>query len=434
MKKINILYDATCVCNALEKSYLRSGLFFVAYNVLLEFLKRDDFNVYLYSEDIMKLERVIKNDEGLKKARIFNISNFDKLISSLKEFKSENKKTNKNKFLRFFATLFISALKRLKNLYYRYFLRLDDIDAYFSPVYAIPDFIAAKNSIKKYAILHDTIPLVDGYLKKDKNNWFYKLVKSLNSKDKYFANSLYTKMDFLEYVPVIRPDNISVIPLSTGMPYFKLGNECYINQIKRKYGIPDNKKYIFSLCNLNPRKNLIFSIRNFLKFIEKNNLDDFIFVLGGSHFKEFEQILTNSIKSSGVKKDKILRIGYVDDEDLSALYSGAEMFVFPSLYEGFGMPVLEAMKCALPVICSNTTSLPEVIGECGIQINPNSDEEMVQAMEKMYFDREFREECIKRGLERAKMFTWKNCIDVISAQIKKDFKYEENSINNNVNV
>ena len=107
---------------------------------------------------------------------------------------------------------------------------------------------------------------------------------------------------------------------------------------------------------------------------------------------------------------------------MSALYSAAEMFVFPSLYEGFGIPVLEAMKCGLPVICSNTSSLPEVIGDCGIQINPYSDDEMIQAMEKMYFDRDFRAQCIEKGLERAKLFTWQKCVDVIENKIKEDLK------------
>ena len=78
------------------------------------------------------------------------------------------------------------------------------------------------------------------------------------------------------------------------------------------------------------------------------------------------------------------------------------------------------MKCGLPVICSNTTSLPEVIGDCGIQINPYSDKELIEAMEKMYFDREFRQECIKKGLERAKLFTWKKCVDVITNKIVEE--------------
>ena len=139
--------------------------------------------------------------------------------------------------------------------------------------------------------------------------------------------------------------------------------------------------------------------------------------------KGYIDLLNKNINDLGEKQKKILRIGYVEDEDMSALYSGAEMFIYPSLYEGFGIPVLEAMKCGLPVICSNLTSLPEVIGDCGIQINPYSDEELIQAMEKMYYDRDFREKCIVKGLERAKLFTWKKCLDVIENEIKKDFGY-----------
>ena len=101
------------------------------------------------------------------------------------------------------------------------------------------------------------------------------------------------------------------------------------------------------------------------------------------------------------------------DEDLPGLYSNALMFVYPSLYEGFGLPVLEAMKCGCPVITSNTSSLPEVIGNAGIKINPESDEEMIQAYEKFYYDNFFRELCSERGQIRAKNFTWAGCADEI---------------------
>lgn len=419
MKKITMLYDATIVCNILENNFLRSGLFFVAYNVLLELLKRDEFNIYLYAEDSCKLQKVIKNYPEFKKCKIYKYSNFDKLISYFSELKSKNKRNNGNKIFRLFTGLLISLIKRLKFGYFKLTLRLEDIDVYFSPVKAVPDFVAGKKHIRKYVILHDTIPLNTDCNRK-LGGWYQKLICSINDKDKYFANSLCTKQDFIEYVSKINPSNIFVIPLSTGKPYFKIDDEYYINQIKRKYSIPTDKKYIFSLCNLDPRKNLIFAIKNFFNFVEKHNLGNFIFVLGGSHFKDFEDILNKNIENLGDKKNKILRIGYVDDEDMSALYSGAEMFVFPSLYEGFGIPVLEAMKCGLPVICSNTTSLPEVIGDCGIQINPYSDKQLLEAMEKMYFDREFREKCIKKGLERAKLFTWKKCADVITNKIVEE--------------
>ncbi len=417
MKKINVLYDATTICNILTNNSSRSGIFFVAYNVLLELLKREEFNIYLYSENPLKLKQVINEYKEFSKCRIYK-SHLDFYLDFLTKAKS------KNKIARFLYKLQSSLLKRLYKIYFKYIVSLNDIDVYFSPMKAVPGFARKDKRIKKYTILHDVIPIVNDYRKSVSHTWFYNLVDSINSTDKYFTNSEYTKQDFIKHIPKINPDNITVIPLSTGKPYFKLDDTMYINQIKRKYGIPTDKKYIFSLCNLDPRKNLMFAIRNFLSFVEKNNLDNFIFVLGGGHFNDFEDILNKNIDDLGQKKNKILRIGYVEDDDMSALYSGAEMFLYPSLYEGFGIPVLEAMKCGLPVICSNLTSLPEVIGDCGIQINPYSDDEMFNAMEKMYYDRTFRDECIRKGLERAKQFTWKKCADVITDRIRKDFQIE----------
>lgn len=420
MRKINILYDATVVCNILKKNSSRSGIFFVAYNVLLELLKRNEFNIYLYADDGGKLEYLIKNYPEFSNCKIYKYSFFQNLYNYVSYKKIDSRLKPKTFLIKLFWETLTFLLKYFDKIQKKYFLKINDIDVYFSPMKAVPDFIEKNKSIKKYIILHDAIPLINDYRQKANHKWYCNLINSINSDDKYFANSLCTKQDFIEYVPKINPENITVIPLSTGKNYTKISDTNFINQVKNKYGIPLNKKYIFSLCNLDPRKNLIFSIKNFFKFVEKNNLDNFIFVLGGACWKDFENILNENIENLGDKKDKILKIGYVDDEDMSALYSGAEMFLFPSLYEGFGMPVLEAMKCGLPVICSNTTSLPEVIGDCGIKINPYSDSEMLSAMEKMYFDKDFREKCIAKGLERSKLFTWKKCVDVIKNKIIED--------------
>ena len=134
-------------------------------------------------------------------------------------------------------------------------------------------------------------------------------------------------------------------------------------------------------------------------------------MLGGSNWKTFEAELDRTLKQ--YDKSKIILTGYIKDEDLPKLYSNALMFIYPSLYEGFGLPVLEAMKCGCPVITSNTSSLPEVIGNAGIKINPESDEEMIQAYEKFYYDNFFRELCSERGQIRAKDFTWAGCADEI---------------------
>lgn len=423
MEKINILYDATVVCNILKKNSSRSGIFFVAYNVLLEFLKREEFNIYLYADDGGKLEYLIKNYQEFSNCKIYKYSNIQYFYNYVSYKKIDSKLNSRNFLVKNFWNILAFFLRCFDKIQKRYFVKIKDIDVYFSPMKAVPKFLERNKLIKKYVILHDAIPLINDYRNNVFHKWYYNLINSINSCDKYFANSISTKQDFIEYVPKINSENIIVIPLSTGKEYVKIGDIDYINQVKSKYGIPLDKKYIFSLCNLDPRKNLIFSIKNFLRFVEKNNLDNFIFVLGGSYFKDFENILNENIENLGEKKDKILKIGYVDDEDMSALYSGAEMFLFPSLYEGFGIPVLEAMKCGLPVICSNTTSLPEVIGDCGIKINPYSDSEMLSAMEKMYFDRDFREECITKGIDRSKMFTWKKCVDVISETINEDLQF-----------
>ena len=103
--------------------------------------------------------------------------------------------------------------------------------------------------------------------------------------------------------------------------------------------------------------------------------------------------------------------GYVDDDDLPILYSNAEWFVFTTQYEGFGLPPLEAMQCGCPVITSNNSSLPEVIGDAGIMIDWDSDEQHVEAYEKYYFKEELRKENSRKGLERAKLFSWKKTVD-----------------------
>ena len=164
------------------------------------------------------------------------------------------------------------------------------------------------------------------------------------------------------------------------------------------------------------RKNLKFAIENFFTFIKKHDIDDLKLVLGGSVWKKYEKELSNIINK--YDSSKIILTGYINDEDLKKYYSNALCFIYPSLYEGFGLPVLEAMQCGCPVITSNRTSLPEVIDNAGIQINPESNKELINAYERMYFDKDFRKKCINKGLERAKLFSWEKCAKEIIGFIK----------------
>ena len=106
-------------------------------------------------------------------------------------------------------------------------------------------------------------------------------------------------------------------------------------------------------------------------------------------------------------KNEVIFTDYVSDEYLVKIYNAADLFVYPSLYEGFGLPPLEAMACACPVITSNTSSLPEVVGDAGIMIDPNDVDSLTESMLKILTDNQLREEMSRKSLERAKMFSWK---------------------------
>ena len=267
---------------------------------------------------------------------------------------------------------------------------------FFSPFFAPPKEYL---HLAKFLVIHDVIPLIfDEYRNNPGNYWFLELARKLDESYTCFAISSYTKTDFLKHLPHLKPENIIVTPLACD-ERFKPANADEIARARKKYNIPENKKYIFSLCTLEPRKNLIRAVKCFANFISKNNIDDLVFVLGGAHWDAFIEKLENEIGSLDENiKSKILKIGYVDDSDQAALYSGALFFVYTSQYEGFGLPPLEAMSCGTPVITSNNSSLPEVVGQAAIMIDYDDDEAHIKAYESYYYNENLRQENSKKGL------------------------------------
>ena len=303
------------------------------------------------------------------------------------------------------------ALLILSRLYDNYFYRINkknleqlkEFDIYFAP-FTPPSKEISKANIKRFRMIHDVIPIMEHGMSNNPKDWYYKIYKDINSKDYYVTNSEQTRQDVLEYFPFIRDENIKTVLLGADNRF-------------RPSGVKKQEKYVFSLCTLGKRKNIIFGIRNFFRFIDKHNIKDLKLVLGGGTWKKFEAELGKELKM--VDKNKIEITGYIKDEDLPTYYSNALMFIYPSLYEGFGLPVLEAMKCGCPVISSNRSSLPEVLGDCGILINPESDSEMIEAFEKMYYDSGFRSKCIEKGLNIASEFTWERCASELLEFIKE---------------
>jgi glycosyltransferase involved in cell wall biosynthesis len=172
----------------------------------------------------------------------------------------------------------------------------------------------------------------------------------------------------------------------------------------------DGKKedYILYVGSLNPRKNYEGVIKAFLKI--KDNIPHKLLIVGAN-----PGIYKTELS---IQSERVIFKGSVNDEELISLYQKASLFLFPSFYEGFGLPVLEAMACGCPVVTSNTSSLPEVAGDAAILVDPKDQERIADAALKVLTDQGLREKLIAAGFERAKMFTW----DKTAAGLKGIFK------------
>lgn len=396
---MNLLFDATTLSHYNDHNGHRAGVFSVSLNLLkeLEILGANitlycDFSRYYYLKHIPEFAKYkIIYDKTLTTEILSIISYFMKQCPLKIQY-------TYRAFIRFYQS---KSKINIKNLD-----KIEEFDAYFSPFDA-PSKLIERSNLPKFRMIHDIIPLIEGNINNNKSNWWnwsYRIYNTINEKDFYITNSEYTKQDVLKYFPFIKENHIKTTLLAANRSFYPTEEKII------------NENYIFSLCTLGKRKNLKFAIENFFTFIKKHNIEDLKLVLGGSVWKKYEKELSNIINK--YDSSKIILTGYINDEDLKKYYSNALCFIYPSLYEGFGLPVLEAMQCGCPIITSNRTSLPEVIGNAGIQINPESNEELIDAYEKMYFDEKFRNECSAKGLNRAKLFSWEKCAKEIIGFIK----------------
>ena len=412
-KKIKLIFDGRILKHLDNKNPSRSGIFFSAYNLFLEFQKRYDF--YLYSD--------IASDYITRK-KFPHISHLSKrnyrvyLISYL--FFLFNR-VRLPKILSKFFSAFLLVLGRVK-LDYLNLTKDGQKVVFFSPFMAVPkEFLS--DSYLRFTLLHDCIPLVfDDFPKQNLlrkllggGDWFSLLIASLNSKDFYFANSEYTKQDFLKFFPHLRSRQITVSYLAADKNTFCCNKDDELNlAIRQKYNIPQGK-YIFSLCTLDKRKNLLFAIECFIAYIKENKIDDLVFVLGGGHYGEFREILRSRVPDEYAHK--IIFTGYLLDNELSNLFSHAICSVYLSIYEG----ILESMQCGCPVIAANTTSLPEVLGDGGILVEPTDALALKKAYGVMYGNENLREELRQKGLKWAQSFSWGICADIMEEMIKKKY-------------
>ena len=247
---------------------------------------------------------------------------------------------------------------------------------------------------------------------------FYRMMIPIFVKisDKIIAISNNTKNDILKIFKV--PDKKVVVIYATCSENFNnIIDENKNLEVLSKYNI--DKAYMLFVGMIEPRKNIISILNAFKEMDTEINADLVIVGKKGWYFKEIEDFVTESKKLS--LRNKVIFTGYVPENEMKSLFQNALFFIFPSFYEGFGLPPLQAMACGTPVITSNISSLPEVVGDAAIFIDPYKSEELKNAMLYLYKNFEKRKELIKKGFSQCDKFrieiVAKNLVDVMESMV-----------------
>ena len=260
-----------------------------------------------------------------------------------------------------------------------------------------------------FLTIYDMIPVLHPeYFWQDFDAEFTRILDSVHpGRDRILTISESSKNDICAYFNCDPSLVYVAYPAADRSLYFPDRDERRRHMILQKYNIP-GAGYFLTLATLEYRKNLRASIEAFRKVLREPGMRDRSLVLVGTRGWKIRELL-DEVASDPLLQQRVLFTGYVADEDVSALYSNAVAFLYPSLYEGFGLPPLEAMQCGVPVITSNTSSLPEVVGQAGIMVKPTDTDALAQAMLDICNDAALRDRMIERGLQQASRFSWHRC-------------------------
>lgn len=282
-------------------------------------------------------------------------------------------------------------------------------DVLFVPAHVIPLLHPRRSVVTVHDLGYLHYP--EAHLPRDRRYLDWSTRWSARQSVAVLADSAATKADLVQAYG-IAADKVHVVHLGRDENLARVDDPAVLAQVRDRYGIAlracgDGPRYLFYVGTLQPRKNLARVIEAFARLAALPDLADVQLVLAGKQGWLYDALFAQ-VTRLGLA-GRVLFPGYVSDDALPALLSGAFAFVYPSLYEGFGIPVLEAGACGVPVITSNTSSLPEVAGDAAILVDPHDVDAIADAMRRVLTDEALRAELVRRGHENVKRFSWEKC-------------------------
>lgn len=349
---------------------------------------------YCESGQVTEISKAHSGTDRIK-FEFFSLRNHDRKLARIEPYLMDNCEINMSRFSGFVY----KAVSTFIPLPYSWFFgKGSDITHFFN--YIVPPFVHGK----KVVTIHDMVYKAFPETMNSKTRILLNLAmnKSMKRADAVVTDSEFSRSEIIKYFPQYR-DKVEVVPCGVDCDMFKpIQDRSIIEKVKANHNIKG--KYFLYLGTLEPRKNLTRLVKAY-EILSRRKEDCPLLVLAGGKGWLYDEIF-EEVNKSGLG-DKVIFTQYIPGEEICPLMNGAEAFVFPSLYEGFGMPPLEAMACGTPVIVSGSASLPEVVGDCGLIVDAYSEESIADAMGKIADNEELRKQLSEKGISRAREFSWK---------------------------
>ena len=411
-----ILFDATLFVNAYETQLFRTGLYRVSEQLLLQLLEQyPSEQIYLY--DTQQRNRLLRQAvlPAYAGVRLLDTDSpmyvrlTDKALQQAdycREREHAAKQNGRAKGWKLLKNTLRTYGKICSRLLPPKPVMLPAPAAclrYIATYYPIPQWVHLQG-IQATLILHDLIPLIhpEWFPNEANQHTLQAIIHSPTNQDRVVCVSQSTMNDFLTYRPDFPTNQIAVAHLA-GFNHTKV--------VPSSEPPFDGLPYLLSVCTIEPRKNLSTVLKAYQSLLQQYGEKTPLLVLVGAMGWKTDSLMQTIHKLQQQYPNKIIITGYVDDDTLIRFYTHAALFLYPSLYEGFGLPPLEAMACGCPVITSNVSSLPEVVGDAGWKVAPTDEQAIVKAIEQVL--QADRDQLRVRSLAQAQQFSWKKFADKI---------------------